>query len=361
MIPPVPHVAAMDAYALADLSPPPGKRLVSLCQNECLRPPSPRSIEAAARVVRDQQLYPDPDWTGLREAIATVHAIDQHGILCGNGSLDLIGCLARAYLRPGDAALAPAHAYPFFRTAAQATGARFDAAPERGLTADVDALIAAMRPETRIVFIANPGNPTGTRLPRAELVRLRQALATDVLLVIDEAYGEFADHLKEPSFDLVGLGNTVVLRTFSKAYALAGARVGWGLFPLAIAQEVRKLLNPNNVSAPSQAAAAAALRDQAYMRETCELTAEIRDHFCAEIASLSLGVAQSFTNFALIRFASAASAQSADGYLRSEGVFLRPQAGAGLPDCLRATIGVADDMALVAQLLKDWQQREGQE
>ena len=360
MIHPNPHVASMDAYGLANIAPPSGKRLVSLCQNESFRPPSPQAMDAAAMAIRDQYLYPDPDWSNLRDAIARLHGIDPIGILCGNGSLDLIGCLARAYLKPGDAALAPVHAYPFFRTATLCAGARFDVAPEHDLCVDMDALIAAICPETRIVFVANPGNPTGTRLPQAELLRLREALADSVMLVIDEAYGEFADHLNESSFHLVGLGNTVVLRTFSKAYGLAGARVGWGLFPPAIAQEVRKLLNPNNVSALSQTMAVAALKDQAYMHETCERTARVRDRFCAEIADLHLEVPRSFTNFALIRFPSSRAAQSADRYLRAEGVFLRAQTGAGLPDCLRATIGVADDMALVVQLLKDWQEMEAQ-
>ncbi|WP_299847426.1 histidinol-phosphate transaminase [uncultured Roseovarius sp.] len=359
MILPNPHVAAMDAYALADLSAPPGKPLIALCQNESLRPASPNVADAAAKAIRDQQLYPDPNWTALREEVASVHDIDASSILCGNGSLDLIGCLARAYLKTGDAAVAPAHAYPFFRTATLATGARFDIAPERDLTVDVDALIGAVTSKTRMVFVANPGNPTGTRIPRADLVRLRNTLADDVMLVIDEAYGEFADHLNEPYFDLVNRGNTVVLRTFSKAYGLAGARVGWGLFPPAIAGEVRKLLNPNNVSAVSQVSALAALGDQAYLRETCAMTATLRETLSTQIGALGLEVAHSFTNFALIRFGSLHAAQSADRFLRAEGVFLRPQGGAGLPDCLRATIGVADEMALTVRLLKNWMKSEG--
>ena len=358
MITPNRHVAEMDAYALADLTAPPGKRLVSLSQNESLRGPSPTAIEAAAAAARDQNLYPDPDWGALREAIAEVHGVDPAHVICGNGSLDLIGCLARAYLGPGDAALAPAHAYPFFRTATLAAGARFDIAPERGVTVDVDAVIAACRPDTRIVFVANPGNPTSTRISEAEIRRLRDALPRDVLLVVDEAYGEFADHLEESCFDMVFSGNSVVLRTLSKAYGLAGARVGWGVFPPEIAAQVRKLLNPNNVSAPSQAAATAALKDQAYMRETCTITANIRESFCAQIRDIGLEVPQSHTNFALIRFTSAASAQDADRWLRAEGVFLRAQSGAGLPDCLRATVGVADDMALTAKLLADWADKE---
>ncbi len=358
MISPVPHVAAMAPYALADLSAPPGKRLVSLSQNESLRGPSPLAIKASESAAQNPHLYPDPDWTSLRDAIAEVHEIDAGLIVCGNGSLDLIGSIARAFCGPDRAALAPAHAYPFFRSATLMTGARYDAAPELAMTADVDALLNSVQPDTSIVFVANPGNPTGTRISRTELLRLREGLRGDILFVIDEAYGEFADHVHEPMFDLVDRGDTVVLRTFSKAYGLAGMRVGWGLFPALIGTEIRKLLNPNNAAAPGQAAAQAAMLDQDYMRATCAETAQQRDAFAKRARALGLDVPQSFTNFTLIRFASSEAAASADAFLRSEGVFLRAQGGAGLPNCLRATASVADDMDLAAGLLEDWMQRE---
>lgn len=352
MIPPVPHIAAMAPYALADLSAPEGLPLVSLSQNECLRGPSPASVRAIAEAAEQAQLYPDPDWSALREAIGGLHELDPGQIVCGNGSLDLIGCIARAYCNAANAVLAAAHAYPFFRTATAMTGARFDTAHEADLAVDVDALLAAIRDDTRVVLIANPGNPTGTRIPRTELLRLRDGLPDDVLLVIDEAYGEFADHLDESMFDLVARGDTVVLRTFSKAYGLAGMRVGWGLFPSAVAGEIRKLLNPNNISAPGQAAARAAMIDQAYMRGTCRQTADIRDNFAARIRAMGLFVPPSHTNFVLLRFPSAIAAAQAEASLRSKGVLLRAQGGAGLPDCLRATVGRQRDMEKAAGLLE---------
>ena len=354
MIRPTPHVVAMSPYSLAELNAPAGKRLISLSQNESLRRPSPQVDDAVANAVANAHLYPDPEWAGLRNELAALHRIPASAFLCGNGSMELIACLTQTYCDEQGAVLAPAHAYPFFLTATELTRARYDAAPEEGVTASVDALLAAVQPDTRIVFIANPGNPTGTRIPRAELVRLREGLRGDILLVVDEAYGEFADHLGEPVFDLVGRGDTVILRTFSKAYGLAGMRVGWGLFPESIAGEVRKVMNPNNISAAGQAAAAAALSDQAYMRETCAITARLRDGFLHRLREAGFDVAESFTNFALIRFDDARAAQQADAALRAEGVVTRAQSGAGLSDCLRVTVGTAEELNFAASLLEHW-------
>lgn len=354
MIRPTPHVVAMSPYSLAELNAPAGKRLISLSQNESLRRPSPQVDDAVANAVANAHLYPDSEWAGLRNELAALHRIPASAILCGNGSMELIACLTQTYCDEQGAVLAPAHAYPFFLTATELTRARYDAAPEEGVTASVDALLAAVQPDTRIVFIANPGNPTGTRIPRAELVRLREGLRGDILLVVDEAYGEFADHLGEPVFDLVGRGDTVILRTFSKAYGLAGMRVGWGLFPESIAGEVRKVMNPNNISAAGQAAAAAALSDQAYMRETCAITARLRDGFLHRLREAGFDVAESFTNFALIRFDDARAAQQADAALRAEGVVTRAQSGAGLSDCLRVTVGTAEELNFAASLLEHW-------
>ncbi|WP_425045834.1 pyridoxal phosphate-dependent aminotransferase [Primorskyibacter sp. S87] len=354
MIKPTRHVARMSPYALAELSAPEGKRLISLSQNESLRPPSPQAIAAATKAMTAVQLYPDPEWGALRAALSDLHGVPQSGILCGNGSMELIICLTMAFADETGAVLAPANAYPFFRTAAEHARARYDTAPEDGIAASVDALLAAVQPDTRIVFIANPGNPTGTRIPRAELFRLRDELRRDILLVIDEAYGEFSDHLGEFVFDLVGHGDTIVLRTFSKAYGLAGMRVGWGLFPEGIAREVRKVMNPNNISAAGQAAAIAALADQAYMHETCASTALRRDRFITRLRRAGFEVPGSFTNFALIRFDSARAAKGADTALRAEGVVARAQGGAGLPDCLRVSVGQAEELDLAAKLLERW-------
>lgn len=343
------HIAALAPYALADLAP----EMISLAQNESAFPPSPRAMEAAWTAMKQAHLYPDPDWTDLRSAISEVHGIPPQSILCGAGSMELIGALAAAYLGPGDRALTAQYGYAFFATATRLAGAEIDFAPERDLTVDIDDLLIAILPETKIVFLANPGNPTGTRIPRAEIVRLREELPRDTILVVDEAYGEFADAPGEAVFDMVDRGDTIVLRTFSKAYALAGMRIGWGVFPSPVAAELRKLLNPNNISGPAQASAAAAMRDRKHLHCIIAETAERRDAFIARLRALLLNVPNSHTNFVLIGFGDAAKAAKADRALRTGGILMRGIAGYGLPDFLRATIGDEDAMRRAGDILEE--------
>lgn len=353
---PVSHVGAMAPYTLADLGAPPGKRLISLAQNESLRPPSPMVVEAVSQAMSDASLYPDPDWRELREAISRVHGVDPASVLCGAGSMELIASLGRAYLGPGRSLVTTQYAYAFIQTVAQFTECQLIAVPERDFHVDVDKILSAVRPDTSIVFIANPGNPTGTRIANTEIRRLHAALPQTVLLIVDEAYGEFSDDAEAPLFDLARSGNCVILRTFSKAYGLAGMRVGWGMFPGVVATQVRKVLNPNNVSMASQAAATAAMLDQVYMRETCRLTAGIRDRFADRLADLAIKTVPSSTNFILIDAGSAAAASAMMAALKAEGVLLRGMAGYGLPHCVRATIGLQDEMDLAVRLMEDWKQ-----
>lgn len=352
---PAKHIARMAPYALSKFNIPKGKRLISLSQNESMRPPSPMIKDAVNRAIDNGALYPDPEWTDLRSVLAQVHGIDADAILCGTGSLDLISCLAHVFAGPTRSVLAPEHAYPFFRSAAEMSSARFDTAPEQNAVVDVDTLLKNVSPDTGIMFIANPANPTGTRIPKRELQRLRMNLRDDILLVIDEAYGEFADHLNEPSFDMVS-ENTTFLRTLSKAYGMAGYRVGWGVFAPTIRAELQKVMNPNNISCLSQAVAVAAITDQAYMRETCERTAEMAAAATHELSCAGFMVYKSFTNFVLIDMKTADHAISAETLLLSEGVVLRRQAGAGLPHCLRMTLGQQEDVSFAIEILKTWKQ-----
>jgi len=351
MIRAVEHVRAMAAYALADL----GDDVISLAQNESAFPASSIAIDAAKAVLDQMPLYPDPAWQDLREAIVEVHGGNPDQILCGSGSMELIGCLIRTFAGQGDRVLGTDYGYAYAASATAQVQADYVKAREIDLKVSVDDILANVHPETRIVFVCNPGNPTGTIIPNAEILRLRDGLPNNCLLIVDQAYAEFSDDHQDPAeiFALTERGDTVVTRTFSKAYGLAGARVGWGYFPTAIGLEVRKLLNPNNISIPSQTMAAVAMRDQAHLRSNVEQTAAIRDRFAEGCRGLGLFIPESHTNFVLIRFADSNAAQRADEALRSAGFMMRGMGGYGLSDCLRATICSEDIMRRCLDILEE--------
>lgn len=354
MIRPVETVAALATFPLADMSAPPGKRVIGLAQNESAFPPSPRAIKAARAALERPTTYPDPGWHSLRHAIGGAYGLNPDLILCSAGSMDLIGALILAYVGPGDRLLSTAHGYGYFRTSALRAGAEYDAVPEPDLTVSVDLLLDAVRAGTRLVAVANPGNPTGTRIPRSAMVHLRDHLPDDVILLVDEAYAEFTDDLDEPVFDLVGRGNTVVTRSFSKAYALAGQRIGWGLFPPALAEQAVKLLTPGGVTQASLAAAEAAVQDRDYLAWLIRATTAIRETFSGGLTRIGLSPIPSHTNFVLVPFESEETAASAREALLTEAVIVRPMGAYGLPHCLRITVGPAEDMDLTLQILTDW-------
>ena len=352
MINPTPHIAALSPYALADLG---NAETVSLAQNESAFPPSHAAIDAGKTALEQMSLYPDPDWPDLCMAIADIHQLDREKLLCGAGSMELIGCLIQAFAGTGDHVLGTDYGYAYVASASARVQAGYVKAREVDLAVSADEILAAVTPQTRIVFVCNPGNPTGTLIPNSEILRLRETLPQNIILVIDQAYAEFADAQNDPAeiFNLVERGDTVVLRTFSKAYAMAGARVGWGYFPANIKQEVRKLLNPNNVSIVSQAMAEAAMRDQTHMKNIVSRTAEIRDGFANSVRELGIKVPHSSTNFTLLCFDTVEVAEQADLRLRAEKLLLRGMNGYGLPNCLRATICEQAVMDRVVGILRE--------
>ncbi|MEO0620115.1 MAG: histidinol-phosphate transaminase, partial [Pseudomonadota bacterium] len=336
------------------LAPPPDADQVvqaALDQNESAWPPSPAAVAAATHAVTNGHLYPDADANILRAAISSTHGIAAERIVCSAGSMELISALVCTYAGRGDEVLSSDYAYAFFRAATALNGATYVAAPERNFHVDVDALLDAVTEKTRLVFVANPGNPTGTHLPSRELMRLRAALPADCLLVIDEAYGEFAQDTALENAKLGAREDVVILRTFSKAYGLAGLRVGWSVFPPSVAVEIRKALNPSNLTAPGQAAAAAAVRDQAYMRNVVAETAVQRAAFIMRLQDCGLSVSDSHTNFVLVDLGDEPSAVRINAALRDVGIFCRPMGLYGLPAHLRITIGTASAMAQTADRL----------
>ena len=356
MIDPNPHLKAIAPYSLADLSVPAGVKPIMLAQNEAPFPPSPKAIEALSKAASTANFYPEAGYLGLRTALAEQHGLDRAAIMCGAGSMELIAALCHAYLGPDDWVLTTAYSYLYFTTAARLAGATVEKVPEVNLTVDVAALIsnatsAATPP--KMVFVANPGNPTGTRIDRDAILALRRALPEQSLLVIDEAYGEFADHLGERHFDLVDQGNVLVLRTFSKAYAMAGLRVGWGVFPKPMTVELNKVLVPDTVNHVAQAAAIAALGDRDYLAFVLNETASNRDHFIAQCQKAGIDAQPSITNFTLIRFDDAGAAQACIRHLRAHGLLVRAMGGYGLPNYVRISIGDAAAMDRCLTLLRD--------
>ena len=347
MIQPVPQLSSMAPYELASLDP----SLVSLAQNESMLPPSPKALEAGQRALSSTSLYPDPDWTELREAISSVYQIDTQKILCGAGSMELIAACLQAYAGVGDEVLGTEFGYLFVATVCQVTGANYIKATESNYRVCVDSILAKVSTKTRIVFVCNPGNPTGTRIPNSELTRLREQLPQDVLLIIDHAYAEFDMQNQDNIFALVDQQNSIVLRTFSKAYCMAGQRLGWGVFPGHIASEIRKLLNPNNVSVVTQAMGVAAILDQSYLHQVVDTTATVRNKFTQSLAAASLPAPESHTNFVLVPFSSSHEAGKADIALKHNGFLARGMHGYGLDHCLRVTMASADVMDEVASRL----------
>jgi histidinol-phosphate aminotransferase len=333
-------------------------RVIKLSSNEGALGPSPQAMAAYKAQADDIHRYPDGGATELRKALAARWGVDPARIVCGAGSDELLGMLCRAYAGPGDEVLYSAHGFLMYAIAAKSCGATPVTAPETELTANVDALLAAVTAKTRIVFLANPNNPTGTYLPADEVKRLRAGLRDDILLVIDAAYAEFvAKNDYNPGIELVDAGdNTVMCRTFSKIFALGGLRLGWAYCPANIADVLNRVRNPFNVGSPALAAGLAALQDGAYM----ELCRSHNDYWLAwmlaELKALGLKATPSVCNFVLVQFSKDAGkdAQAVDVFLRGQGIITRAMGGYGLPDWLRVTIGTGEENQAVITALAEF-------
>jgi len=354
---PRPGIMNIAPYVGGESSLPGQNRVIKLASNESPLGPSPRAIEAYKALAGELHRYPDGGAVKLREAIARHHALDASRIVCGAGSDELIGLLVRAYAGPGDEVLYSRHGFLMYPIAAQSVGATPVTAPERDLAADVDSLLARVTPRTRILFLANPNNPTGSCLPASEVKRLRDRLAPEVLLVIDAAYAEYvarADY--EAGAALVEAhDNAVMTRTFSKIYGLAALRIGWAYCPAAIADVLNRLRGPFNTGAAAQAAAVAALEDRAHAEKARAHNDRWLPWFSERARALGLVAHPSFGNFVLVGFpAATGGAEKALAFLNTRGVIPRRMASYGLPDCLRFTIGTAEEMEATVTALADF-------
>jgi histidinol-phosphate aminotransferase len=355
---PRPGILDITPYVGGESSLPGVARVVKLASNEGALGPSPKAVAAYRQAAEGLHRYPDGSCAELRRAIADRHGLDAERIVCGAGSDELLGLLCRAYAGPGDEVLFTEHGFLVYPIAAKAVGATPVAARECDLTADVDTLLAKVTPRTRIVFLANPNNPTGTYLPAAEVTRLRDSLPANVLLALDAAYAEYVGRNDyDPGVELVEAHDNVVMtRTFSKIYGLGGVRLGWAYAPPAVVDVLNRLRMPFNVSVPAQAAGIAALADAEHTARVRANNDALLPWTAERIAELGLTVTPSVCNFVLVHFPAAPGRDvaAADAFLRGRGIIARRVAAYGLPHALRITIGTEEEMRLAVAALKDF-------
>ena len=352
---PRPGIYEVEPYVGGEAKIPGVAEPIRLAANENPLGASRQAVEAYAGIAGDLHRYPDGGSTLLRDSLAARHGLDPARIVCGNGSDELISLLVRAYAGPGDEVLYSRHGFLMYPIAAKTAGATAVAAPERHLTADVDALLAHASEKTRLVFLANPNNPTGSYLPDAEIRRLLAGLPEQALLVLDTAYVEY---VQAPDYSdglklVEKTGRVVVTRTFSKIYGLAALRIGWAYGPAEVADVLNRLRGPFNVTRPAQVAAVAALDDQAHLQHSVEHNAKWRTWFAEQLARLNIRIEPSEGNFVLVPFADAPAAAD---FLKNRGIIVRAMAAYGLPGYLRVTIGTEAEMRAVVAALQDYPQ-----
>lgn len=354
---PKPWISGIHAYVPGKSSGKDGRPLIKLSANE-----NPLGTSPAALAARDNtvvpSLYPDPDSVALREALGALHGIDPARIVMGTGSGELLTVAASAFAGPGDEVLYVRYGFSLYDIAARRCGATPVVAPDADYGTDVDALLALVNDRTRVVFVANPNNPTGSFLPREELARLHAGLPGDVLLVLDQAYAEYVDPQDDDgSFGLAAEhANVLITRTFSKAYGLAGERVGWGTGAPELVEILNRLRGPFNISNSAQATALAAIADQAFVEHSRRHNAAERARFVTALEAMGnhgLRAVPSEANFVLILFEGRLSGEAAYNGLAERGYITRWLPGQGLPHGLRITIGTAQQMDDIAAALRD--------
>ncbi|MEQ8355374.1 MAG: histidinol-phosphate transaminase [Kiloniellaceae bacterium] len=329
-------------------------RVMRLASNENPLGPSQQAVAAYEAEKGQLHRYPDGSAGGLREAIAQAETLEAARIVCGAGSDELISLLVRAYAGEGDEVLYSEHGFLMYSISARTAGATPVAAPEARLTADVDGLLARVTGRTRLLFLANPNNPTGSYISEAALRRLHKGLPNHVLLVIDAAYAEYATAPDYPQVaSLVETSaNVVMLRTFSKIHGLAALRLGWAYCPPAVVDVLNRVRGPFNVSQAAQAAGIAAVRDRDHIAKSVAHNQEWLAWFSAAVTDVGIEALPSAGNFVLLRFAEGEQqAETVLAEMKRRGILLRGMAGYGLPDCLRVTIGTEEEMRATAEAL----------
>jgi histidinol-phosphate aminotransferase len=346
---PRPDILTIQPYVAGESDLPGANRTVKLSSNEGAFGVPPSAQAAIAKAAAESYRYPDGGADRLRAALGQRWGLDPARIVCGAGSDDLLYQFCLSYGGPGRDIVMSEHGFSIYYIAGTNAGGRVIKVPERNLTTDLDAMLAAVSPATRLMFIANPNNPTGSMLPAGEIARFRAALPPEVLLVLDSAYAEYVTH---PAYDngvklVDATENTVMTRTFSKIFGLGGMRIGWCYAPPAIVDVLNRVRGPFNVSVAAQAAAIAALAEPGWVEAGCAHNAEYRPKLAAGIEAAGLKVWPSQGNFVLVDLGTVDAANAADAFLRTNGIIVRKVGGYGLPHCLRVTVGTAEEVGLV--------------
>lgn len=362
---PVPKAGVMDIsiYHPGKSAAPAGVKLHKLSSNETPIGPSPAAIEAARAATEHMELYPDGGSTALKAAIAEVYGLNPANLICGAGSDEILSLLGVAYLEAGDEVIFTEHGFLMYRIVALSCGATPVVVKETDEHADVDAILAAVTDRTKLIFLANPNNPTGTYLPHEEIRRLHAGLPSSVLLVMDAAYAEYVRRNDyESGIELVSSANNVVMtRTFSKIHGLAALRIGWCYGPREIIDTLERVRGPFNVSSPAIAAGAAAVRDRAHVEKAIAHNDKWLEWLTSELTTLGLRVTPSVGNFLLVHFPDdpEKSAEKADAFLTARGLILRMVTGYGFPNSLRLTIGLEESNRAVVEALREFLGKAG--
>jgi histidinol-phosphate aminotransferase len=343
---PRPGILDIAAYVPGRSKAAPGVKLHKLSSNETPLGPGAAAVAAYRSVADKLELYPDGAATELRAAIGAAYGLNPDRIVCGNGSDDILHLIANGYIGPGDEGLYTQYGFLVYPIAIRAMGGTPVVAPEIAYSADVDAILARVTARTRVVFLANPNNPTGTYIPFKEVRRLHEGLRPDILLVLDAAYAEYVRRNDyESGVELAGTADNVIMtRTFSKIYGLAALRIGWAYGPAPVIDVLNRIRGPFNVSSAAIAAGVAALADRGHREAAVAHNETWLPRVTSSIEKLGLRVTPSVGNFVLIHFPDVAGrrATDADDFLVNRGIVLRRVEAYGLPNALRMTIGSAE-------------------
>lgn len=334
------------------------KRIIKLSSNENPWGPSAKAVAAFSSLSTQLHRYPDSGHATFREVIAQYYPAKAENLICGAGSDELIGMLVHAYAGVGDEVLFSRHAFLMYKIYTLSHGATAVMAPEKNLTVDVDALLAKVTPRTRLVFLANPNNPTGTYIPFNEVKRLRKGLPETVILVLDAAYAEYMDGQADydTGHGLVATSNTVVTHTLSKIYGLPALRLGFAHAPTHIIDVLNRIRSPFNVNAPALAAGAAALQDQAYLKDIIAKNAAERARVQQAFAQQNYQIVPSFTNFVLVHAGSEQHADAMNTHFENAGIIVRDVKAYGLPEYLRISIGTEEENTQLIKALTSFSQ-----